>query len=183
MIGKSSQNSWKKLFWISGLMTFLTLFQAFQLKNQIKELKIENQALIQHNLMTEKQLNDCNFYQDFSDKDYFAPSMFDSKDLPGTGKYMKEEFLIKLSRFRFIVGEELYINSAFRTKRHNHRVGGVENSAHTKGYAIDLSAKSQSDRYLLLQAAFLSGFNRIGIGKRFIHLDCANENDYRIWLY
>ena len=42
------------------------------------------------------------------------------------------------------------------------------------GHAVDIAAVGSGRRFRLLAAAIAAGFTRIGIGKRFLHLD----NDY-----
>ena len=39
------------------------------------------------------------------------------------------------------------------------------------GHAVDIAARGSGRRYRLLAAAIRAGFNRIGVGKSFLHLD------------
>lgn len=68
-------------------------------------------------------------------------------------------------------GIDLYITSGKRTEEENRRVGGVRDSAHLKGLAVDIFAPNGFRRYLLLKAAIEFGFKRIGVGKSHIHID------------
>lgn len=63
------------------------------------------------------------------------------------------------------------INSGCRCGRHNRRVGGSPTSSHLRGMATDIKATSSKARFAIMQALFMVGFSRIGIHKRFIHVD------------
>lgn len=102
---------------------------------------------------------------------YFTLNEFDSPDNPGTGKKMDGPFLQKLDAARVLVGVLLIINSGYRTKAYNKKVGGKADSAHLKGLAADIKAGDSLTRYLIISALTCVGFNRIGIGKTFVHVD------------
>ena len=73
---------------------------------------------------------------------------------------------------------ELYITSGFRTKEENKRVGGVPNSAHLKGLAIDVAYFRPYEKFYIVRGAIEFGFKRIGIGKGHIHLDMDFSKPY-----
>lgn len=102
---------------------------------------------------------------------YFSLNEFDSPDKKGSGEEMKSSTLQMLERAREIAGVPFVINSGYRTPSHNRKVGGVSSSSHTKGYAVDISARSSSEKYVILDALLNAGFNRIGVGNSFIHAD------------
>ena len=63
-------------------------------------------------------------------------------------------------------------------------VGGTPNSSHLIGWAADISATSSNRRFLIVQALMEVGFNRIGIGDTFVHVDCDPDKVGNvIWLY
>jgi len=72
------------------------------------------------------------------------------------------------------LGMPLKINSAYRCPKHNAEVGGVPNSYHTQGLAVDLELPSKF-KTLDEFAEFLRriGFKGIGIyrSKGFVHAD------------
>ena len=51
-----------------------------------------------------------------------------------------------LERVRQYLGVPLYINSAFRSEAVNRAVGGVSNSLHLEGRAVDISTHNLSER-------------------------------------
>ena len=102
---------------------------------------------------------------------YFNTEEFDSPDVKGSWVNMNVEFLKLLDIIRGHAKIPFIINSAFRTEAHNAKVGGVSESAHTKGLAVDIVAVSGIEKFLIITAALTYGINRIGIGKTFIHLD------------
>lgn len=82
------------------------------------------------------------------------------------------------------MGKELSVNSGYRCPSYNLSVGGVTNSAHTKGLAVDLSIDNSIDRYRLIQVLIWMDVKRIGIGKTFVHLDMDDSLPQRVlWLY
>lgn len=72
------------------------------------------------------------------------------------------------------LGEKLEITSAYRCMKHNKEVGGVPNSFHMQGLAVDLKKPSKFST-LREFADFLSriGFTGIGIylSQGFVHAD------------
>lgn len=94
-------------------------------------------------------------------------------------------FLVsRLEHMRRELGRPIHINSGCRCVPYNHLVGGVDQSEHTYGSAADLQCGSSSERFDLCRLALGAGFNRIGIGKTFIHVGIAEDKPQRvIWLY
>lgn len=117
----------------------------------------------------------------------YVPRYFSKKELecPCCGKCeMDDNFLMLLDRAREFAGIPFIITSGFRCERHNKEVGGVRNSAHTKGLAVDIIADNPRRRFIILKALLDVGFNRIGIASKFIHVDDDKEKPHGvIWLY
>lgn len=88
-------------------------------------------------------------------------------------KGLKHEFVLLLDKARDIAGIPFVINSGFRTPSHNKTVGGVPNSAHLTGLAVDIRARNGEEMYLIVKAAIEVGIKRIGINRasQFCHLD------------
>ena len=116
---------------------------------------------------------------------YFDISEFDSPDLKGSGELMNESFLVMLDRARHIAETPFRITSGYRTKEHNSTLAhSVPDSAHTKGYAVDISAQSSREKYLIVSALIKAGFNRLGIASNFIHVDSDPDKPSDcIWTY
>lgn len=106
------------------------------------------------------------------DLKYFNISEFDSPDLVGSGEEMKASFLNMLDKCRELADTPFYITSGFRTYEHNKSlVGSSLDSSHLNGFAADIRCLSSVERFKIIKAALEVGFNRIGIGNTFIHLD------------
>jgi uncharacterized protein YcbK (DUF882 family) len=115
---------------------------------------------------------------------YFTYEEFDSPDLPGSGHEMQQEFLDKLDLARGLSNVPYVINSGFRTPEHNAEVGGVPGSSHLTGWASDIRTDSSNRRFLVLKGLLAAGFNRVGIGQNFIHVDCDPSKAGSVaWLY
>lgn len=84
---------------------------------------------------------------------------------------MDQDFLDKLLLAQKCAGVKFRINSAFRSVQYEKSKGRSGRSAHCLGKAVDISATDSKCRYVIVTALLLSGFNRIGIGKSFIHVD------------
>ena len=102
---------------------------------------------------------------------YFKIEEFDSPDSPGSGNNMHPDFLALLDRIREDAGIPFRINSGYRTTEHNREVGGKDNSAHVKGFAVDIFAMTSRDKFIIVSTAMRHGVTRIGIGKTFVHID------------
>ena len=82
------------------------------------------------------------------------------------------------------------ISSGYRCPAHNKAIGGEPDSAHTKGYAIDVSCLADGRYARNVVGHALPIFNRVGISAKtgstakFIHMDCSPELPQNvIWSY
>ncbi len=113
---------------------------------------------------------------------YFKLSEFDAKGadgkkIPGTGGQMRASTLVKCDVLREEYSKPLVVASGIRTPERNKQVGGVKNSSHLLGYAVDWKniapQPSEWDTELIafLDAAWDAGFRRFGIMETGIHTD------------
>lgn len=84
---------------------------------------------------------------------------------------LSEELIKMLDEMREIAGMPIVITCGFRSVEHNAEVGGVTDSAHTKGLAVDIHCPDSMTRYILISAAFKVGFKRIEAATEHIHVD------------
>lgn len=92
--------------------------------------------------------------------------------------------VIALERLESRLGYNLTLSSGYRCPACNAAAGGVKNSSHVRGLAVDILASSSADRYHLLCCAIEQGFTRIGVGRNFIHLDIdLSLPQHVVWLY
>lgn len=92
---------------------------------------------------------------------------FTNEEVAGLDKYLCE----LLDNAREYAGVPFVITSGLRSKEQNEAVGGVHDSAHLKGLAVDLACHSSDFRYKIVGALLQAGFSRIGIAKDHIHCD------------
>ena len=74
---------------------------------------------------------------------------------------LKEKLVNMLDEAREIAGIPFAINSGYRTLEHNAEIGGVENSSHTLGLAVDLRARNSTEHFKITKALLQVGFSRI----------------------
>ena len=97
---------------------------------------------------------------------------------------MDEAFLRRLDIARSLAGVPFVITSDYRTPEDNERVGGVPDSAHMKGLAVDMACEDSHTRHLMYDGLRTAGFRRIGIGPNFIHVDSDTTKPQEVtWLY
>jgi len=107
---------------------------------------------------------------------YFKLSEFDGKNsngerIPDTGGNMRASTLVKCDALREAYGKPLIVASGIRTLERNKQVGGVKNSSHLLGYAVDWKDIPDSELIAFLDAAWVAGFRRFGIMANSIHTD------------
>jgi zinc D-Ala-D-Ala carboxypeptidase len=96
---------------------------------------------------------------------------------------MDVNFLAKLDEAREYANIPFIVNSAYRSPDHLLSISNPT-SSHLKGLAVDISAKDSRTRFLILDALFMVGFNRIGIAGTFIHVDLDYDKSQNvIWTY
>jgi uncharacterized protein YcbK (DUF882 family) len=94
-------------------------------------------------------------------------------ECPCCNRVMLSPYLLtRLNHLRNIINRPIYINSGYRCKEENQRVGGVPGSYHLLGMAVDIQVKDILLSDLLIYAQGLE-FNGIGFyeNNNFLHLD------------
>ena len=102
----------------------------------------------------------------------------------GSCLLISSELIKYLGSLEDLLGFELHFNSGYRCSACNKLAGGVPNSGHLRGCAVDVSAPDSGTRFRIVQASLKCGFRRIGIGKNFIHLDTDDKLPLNMmWVY
>lgn len=81
------------------------------------------------------------------------------------------ELLSLLEMVRLDVNRLIRVNSWCRCKYYNHAVGGVPDSAHTRGTAVDIAVYGGEDRHAVVEAALVHGAQGVGVASSFVHID------------
>jgi len=90
----------------------------------------------------------------------------------------------KLDEAREMYGKPMKVESGSRCPAWNKHEKGKRNSAHLKGEAADIRCTTSHDRYRLLNIFCILGFNRLGLGKTFLHADISKTNPReQAWYY
>lgn len=142
-------------------------------KNDQPEATDSNYAVTWNGI--KKYLDLLNNYNKPMTYKYFKPS-----EIVG----LKPELVSLLDKARGIAGVAFSITSGFRDKKHNEEVGGVADSAHMSGYAVDIKCTTSANRWKIINSLIQVGFTRIGVGETFVHADCEpNKPKNVIWTY
>ena len=102
---------------------------------------------------------------------------------------MSHEFIMQLDHARELSKTPFRINSGYRCKEKQkylfeNKISTVSVSSHQKGLAADINSNSSRNRMRILDGLIRAGFNRIGIGKTWIHVDKDPLKARSvIWLY
>ena len=111
---------------------------------------------------------------------YFKPEEF---SCPCCGlNFTSDKLMETVDHIRGQIGAPLFINSAWRCKKHNAELrDSSPNSLHLQGLAVDISTANLTGlaKLDLLKAGMLL-FNGIGIARTFIHFDLGMR---KMWVY
>lgn len=114
---------------------------------------------------------------------YFKDIEFQCNCANHCEKKMSNKLLVMLYNARILAGIPFIITSGYRCENYNLVVGGIKNSAHTRGMAVDIKANTSQKRAKILKALVKVGFNRIGIYESFIHVDVDHTKPQNVvWL-
>lgn len=92
------------------------------------------------------------------------------------------ELVDRLDYSRSLAGIPFRINSGFRCKQYNRKIGGKPRSAHLDGSAVDIKCPSGSIKATIVGSLFAGGIKRVGIYKNFVHADISKKLPYpMIW--
>ena len=94
--------------------------------------------------------------------------------------YFKNLIILLAKRLEEHYGIDVYITSGYRTKEENKKLGGVKNSAHLYGLAVDIRARSGFERFVIIKEAFEIGIPRIGVYNNHIHLDVDTSKPFPV---
>ena len=86
-------------------------------------------------------------------------------------KNLVEDLVFKLDRARELFGAPIVITSGYRPPSHNATVGGVKDSAHQTGKAVDIRCADSELQKKLCWALGAAGFRRIGVYSGHVHAD------------
>ena len=84
---------------------------------------------------------------------------FSEKEVQG----LESEFVAKLEKARHEAGIPFIITSGKRSPSDNATSGGVQDSAHLRGRAVDLRSPDSETHFKIVRGAVLAGIVRIGV--------------------
>lgn len=86
-----------------------------------------------------------------------------------------------LEELRGLIGYPVHLNSGFRCRVHNTRIGGSKTSQHMNGYAADLRCTGTSVEEMATLAEMVPAFAEGGIGgyETFLHVDVRTDGPAR----
>ena len=103
---------------------------------------------------------------------------FTDKEIEG----LQPDVVFKLDRAREFFGYPINITCGYRSPEHNAEIGGVPNSEHTFGRAVDIKAPQDSAmRERLMWALGLAGLKRVESAKYHFHIDTSPDKPSPCW--
>ena len=96
---------------------------------------------------------------------------------------MSPALLVRLAAARDVAGLPFVVSSGYRCPAHNKAVGGVADSAHTRGYAADIRCTDSHTRFAVLRAVLDAGFRRVELAPTWIHVDCDPDKARDVAFY
>lgn len=90
-------------------------------------------------------------------------------------KGLLPDLIYKLDRARGLFGAPIVITSGYRDPETNAAAGGVKDSAHEKGMAVDIRCADQDMQKRLIWALTIAGFRRLGAYDKHVHVDIDPE--------
>ncbi len=118
--------------------------------------------------------------------EYFKPHEFSCKCGKCYGILgINFDLVLELEVLRKAYGLPIKVNSGYRCEDHVETKKNPTSSHHVGGNAVDISVKTSRERYMILDVIFKQDlFQRIGIGKDFLHLDIDKDKSPLVaWLY
>ena len=85
------------------------------------------------------------------------------------------DFIERLQKLRSDYGKPMVVNSWYRCKPYNAKIGGSKNSQHCRGIAVDIAVDNAVDRMRLVRLACKHGFSGVGIYASFVHIDARTS--------
>lgn len=113
--------------------------------------------------------------------EHFNRNEFDCQCRCGTGE-ISMELVQNLELVRLEYGKPMRINSGIRCLEHNRKIGSRDTSSHIKCLAADIGCTNMSERKELLYI-LMKQFDRIGINKKFIHVDVDTDKPKGVFVY
>lgn len=120
---------------------------------------------------------------DFKNLRYFKPEEFNHPD------EMDQGLVDLLDELRARLGQPMHLSSSYRDPSHNASVGGVQDSQHLSGHAVDIILPLDGQyHYDIVKLAYELGFTGIGEKRRsghagMLHLDNRPAGQRAKWTY
>jgi uncharacterized protein YcbK (DUF882 family) len=112
---------------------------------------------------------------------HFSKREFDCQCGCGTGT-IHAMLVQKLELVRQEYGKPMRINSGIRCLEHNRKIGSKDTSSHIKCLAADVGCTDMSGRFALI-LVLMKHFKRVGINKKFIHVDVDSDKPSGVFVY
>lgn len=121
--------------------------------------------------MPAKNVTDTNTGTFWDDIKYFTPDEFTCRCGCGAGE-MNEKLIRNADKVREHFNAPITVSSGRRCPTHNSRVGGVSNSRHMSGNAMDFCVKGKSSATVLAYVQTLSDIAyAYAIDSSYVHMD------------
>lgn len=96
-------------------------------------------------------------------------------------KGLSPDLVNMLDKARDLAGIPFVITSGYRTPAQNKKAGGVRDSAHEHGLAVDLRAPNEAIQKIIKKALKDAGFVRVGTYDKHLHVDIDRRKPQVAW--
>ncbi|WP_421878500.1 D-Ala-D-Ala carboxypeptidase family metallohydrolase [Pacificispira sp.] len=98
---------------------------------------------------------------------------------------MDQKFMEGLEALRVAYGQSMVVKSGFRCPNHKDERQKAKPGAHAQGLAADIRCIDGGNRHRLVKLALMAGFQGVGVGRSFVHIDDGHAYAARpaIWTY
>ena len=88
---------------------------------------------------------------------------------------LDQELIAKLDQARHLSGIPYILTSTLRSIEENQAAGGVQDSAHLTGQAVDIRVTDAYSRFQITRGLILVGFKRLGLYSGHVHVDISQS--------
>lgn len=156
------------------------------IKQLLDYVSVENKATLTQRIKSQITALQLQLEKSLAIKEPYRHFRLDEKTgAEGTIADLNKNLMTMIDDAREYAGIPFSITSGHRSIEHNKKVGGVKDSAHLSGLAVDIKATTGEDKLIIVGALLKAGFERIGVSWKgnFVHADIDKSKPKTLYTY